>query len=207
MDSPEFRRCQRVQFSDRVVDVSVVTRRPVPMILNVQKTVEVPQIQFVDKIVDAPVVVAHQPVPVDAEALSQTQSVERVGDISVVTQLASRKRKSSMETESAESVDEMSDAAHGLVEGEACRLKVNETRERSAAEEGEGLDLLQVAPERGGLWLTPPGHNRGGANRGLDARPARDPPNGRVPGAPGKKARREGGRGGQEAGKAGDRAR
>ena len=77
----------------------VVTQRRVPMILIVQKT-----IQHVDKIVDAPVVVAHQPVPVGAEALSQTESFERVEDISVVTQLASKKKKISMEAESAESV-------------------------------------------------------------------------------------------------------
>ena len=52
-----------VQFSDRVVDMLVVTQRQVPMIPNVQNTVEVPQIQYVDKIVDAPVEASHQPVP------------------------------------------------------------------------------------------------------------------------------------------------
>ena len=79
---------------------------------------------------------------------SQTQSFERFEDFSVETQLASRKRKISMETESAGSVDEMSDAAGHLVQGEECRLEVEETREWSAAEEGKGLDLLQVAPWR-----------------------------------------------------------
>ena len=98
-----------------------------------QKAVEVPQIQYVGKIVEALVVVAHQPVPVDAEALSQTQCFERDEDISVGT-------------ESAESADGMSDAEHGLVQGRQSRLEVDETRERSAAEGGKGLDLLQVAP-------------------------------------------------------------
>ena len=49
---------------------------------------------------NAPVVVAHQRVPVDAEALSQAQSFERIEDVSGATQLASRKGKISMETES-----------------------------------------------------------------------------------------------------------
>ena len=109
-----------------------------------QKTVEVPQIQYVDKIVEAPVVVTHQPVAVDAEA-----SV-RVEDVSVGTQTVSRKRKLSMETESA---DGMSDAERGLVQGRECRHEVDETRERHAA--GEDLDLLPVAPnmEAGGSHL------------------------------------------------------
>ena len=37
-----------------VLTADTVPRRQVPMIPNVQKTVEVPQIQYVDKIVDAP---------------------------------------------------------------------------------------------------------------------------------------------------------
>ena len=43
----------------------------------------------------------------------------------------------------------------GLVQGEECRLEVDETREMNAADEGEGLDLPQVAPnmEAGGTHL------------------------------------------------------
>ena len=66
------------------------------MVPNVQKTVEVPQIQYVDKVVEAPIVVTHQPVPVDAEALL------RVEDVSVGTQTLSRKRKLTTENESAD---------------------------------------------------------------------------------------------------------
>ena len=58
--------CSRVSPAGNPVDMPVVTQRQVPMIQNVQKTVDEPQ--FVDKTVDAPVVVAHQPVLVDAEA-------------------------------------------------------------------------------------------------------------------------------------------
>ena len=49
----------------------------------------------------------------------------------------------------------MSDAAHGLAQGRECRLDVDDTSERSAKEEGKGLDLLQVAPnmEVGGSHL------------------------------------------------------
>ena len=127
----------RVQFSDGAVDMPVITQRQVPMISNLQRTVEVPQIQYVDKIVDAPVVAAHQPIPVDAE-------IFRVEDVSVGTQTVSRKRKLSMETETAESADGKSDAEHGLVQGGESRREMDETRERHAA--GEDLDLFSVAP-------------------------------------------------------------
>ena len=120
-----------VQFSDGHVDMPVITQRQVPMIQNVQKVVEVPQIQYIDKIVDAPV-------------------VARSEDVSVGTQTVSRKRKLSMETESA---DGTSDEEHGLVQEGECESKVDETREKHAA--GEDLDLLPVAPnmEAGGSHL------------------------------------------------------
>ena len=120
-----------VQFSDGHVDTPVITQRQVPMIPNVQKVVEVPQIQYIDKIVDAPV-------------------VARSEDVSVGTQTVSRKRKLSMETESA---DGTSDEEHGLVQEGECETKVDETREKHAG--GEDLDLLPVAPnmEAGGSHL------------------------------------------------------
>ena len=101
---------------------------------------EVPQIQYVDKIVEAPFAAAQQPVPVDAE------SFLRVEEVSVGTQTVSRKRRLSTETESA-------DGEHGLVQGEESRREIDETRERHAA--GEDLDLLPVAPnmEAGGSHL------------------------------------------------------
>ena len=86
----------------------VVVQRKVPMIQRVQKTVEVPQIQYVDKVVEAPVELAQQSVPVEAESW--------VEDVSVGTQTVSRKRKLSMETESAESADGMSDVEPGGVD-------------------------------------------------------------------------------------------
>ena len=88
-------------------------------------TVEVPQIQYVDKIVDAPV-------------------VARFEDVSVGTQTVSRKRKLSVDTESA---DGTSDAEHGLVQEEESRREMDETREKHAA--GKDLDLLPVAPDMG----------------------------------------------------------
>ena len=78
----------KVQFSDGHVDMPVVAQRQVPMIPNVQKVVEVPQIQYIDKIVDAPV-------------------VARSEDVSVGTQTVSRKRKLSMETESADGTSDV----------------------------------------------------------------------------------------------------
>ena len=120
-----------VQFSDGHVDMPVIIQHQVPMSPNVQKTVEVPQIQYIDKIVDAPV-------------------VARSEDVSVGTQTVSRKRKLSMETESA---DGTSDEEHGLVQEEECESKMDETRVKHAA--GEDLDLLLVAPnmEAGGSHL------------------------------------------------------
>ena len=44
-----------VQFIDRVVNVPVTAHRQTPVIQKVQKTVEVPQIHFIDKFADAPV--------------------------------------------------------------------------------------------------------------------------------------------------------
>ena len=41
---------------------------------------------------------------------------------------------------------EVSCEAHSLIQGEESRLEVDETRERHAADEGEGLGLLPVAP-------------------------------------------------------------
>ena len=138
----------QAQFLDAVVSMPVVVQRKVPMIQRVQKTVEVPKTQYVDKVVEAPVAAAQQPVPVDAD------SFLRVEDVSVGTQTVSRKRKISMETESAESADGASDTEHGLVQGVGgSRREMDETRERHAA--GEDLDLLPVAPnmEAGGSHL------------------------------------------------------
>ena len=88
------------------------------------------------------------------------------------------------EDDDARRASEVSCEAHSLVQGEECRLEVDETRERSAAEDGEGLGVPPSGAQHGGRF----GHG-----------PARDPPKSRLPGAPRKEARREGGCGGQEA--------
>ena len=49
------------------MDVPVISERQMSMMNQVQKTVEVPQIQYVDKIVDAPVAVTQSSVPAEAE--------------------------------------------------------------------------------------------------------------------------------------------
>ena len=43
----------QIQFIDRVVDFSVVLQRRVPAVQTVQKTGEIPQLQFLDKVDDA----------------------------------------------------------------------------------------------------------------------------------------------------------
>ena len=135
LDSPQ------VQLIDKVVNVPVTAQRQVssaPRVQKIVETVEVPQIQYIDKIVDAPV-------------------VARSEDVSVGTQTVSRKRKLSMETESA---DGTSDEEHGLVQEGECESKVDETRERHAA--GEDPDLLPVAPnmEAGGAHTSRPRQRR-----------------------------------------------
>ena len=177
----------QAQFRDKVDGIPVVVQRKVPMIQSVQKTVEVPKIQYVDKVVEAPVAAAQQSVPVDAE----------FEDVSVGTQTVSRKRKISMETESAESADGTSDTEHGLVQGGESRREMDETRENHAA--GEDLDLLPVAPnmEAGGSHLQAMTEEERIEIWTQDLR--EDPPNGRVLGASGKETRRQGGRGDPEA--------
>merc|ERR1712107_706044 len=39
-----------------VVDIPVVAQRQIPMVQTVQKTIEIPQLQYIDKVVDVPVV-------------------------------------------------------------------------------------------------------------------------------------------------------
>ena len=119
--------------------------RLTPMIERAQKTVEVPQIQDVDKIVDALVVTSHQ----------------RIEDVSVGDADCPPGRESfSMETES---TDGMSDSENGLVKGRR-RAGVKWTRLVKGTRQGEDLDLLPVTSNReaGG---SSPGHGRGRANR------------------------------------------
>ena len=85
----------------------VVMQRQGAILQATQKTVEVPQIQYIDKIVDAPVVVTQQPVPMDDETLSQGQCFQRIEDDSVAVKqqgcerpLSPKKRRLSVETES-----------------------------------------------------------------------------------------------------------
>ena len=109
---------------DRYVDKPVVVQRQVPMIPNMQKTVEVPQIQYVDKIVDAPVAVTQPSVPAEAERES-----------------CSKKRKSTSD----EMVDEASDHdAFGLVQGRECTRVADESEVQGPEDE-----LVPVAPNMG----------------------------------------------------------
>ena len=109
-----------------VLTADTVPRRQVPMIPNMQKTVEVPQIQYIDKIVDAPVTVTQPSVPAEAERES-----------------CSKKRKSTFESD--EMVDEASDLdAFGLVQGGECTRVVDESEAQGPEDE-----LVPVAPNMG----------------------------------------------------------
>merc|ERR1712209_380195 len=68
-----------------VVDIPVVQQRQVPTVQTVQKTVEVPQLQFIDKVVDIPVVAQRQiPMVQTVEKtveIPQLQIVEKIVEI------------------------------------------------------------------------------------------------------------------------------
>merc|ERR1711945_75660 len=56
-----------------VVDIPVVAQRQIPMVQTVQKTIEIPQMQYIDKVVDVPVVQVMQ--------VPQVQVVEKTVEI------------------------------------------------------------------------------------------------------------------------------
>ena len=72
------------------IDVPVVVQRPVPAIQKVQKTVEVPQVQHIDKIMDLPAVKRHQEPTIQTEQkiaeVSDAQNLDQVIDVHVETQ-------------------------------------------------------------------------------------------------------------------------
>ena len=57
----------QVQFLDKVVAMTVVMQRLVPMVQPVQKTLEVSALQFIDKVVDIPVVAQRERDPPELE--------------------------------------------------------------------------------------------------------------------------------------------
>ena len=137
----------KVQFSD------------VPMILNVQQKVEVPQVRYIDKIVDAPFVVALQPVPVDAEALPQEHGCEK---------LASKKRRLPMETESGfESGKRFDLDARSPVQGGNTGTWWRRPTNTGICVLAPGDRLFRVAPNMGAGGPSHVGPGRGGANRGV----------------------------------------
>ena len=118
---------------------------------------------FCDRVEDVPVVMQQQ-----APTIQMVQkSVETPQDHD---RIAPRKREISMESESGGSLDEMSDAAHGLVQGREYKHEVDETRNK-----GPGNVWRSKWRLTGGLVAHTPGHD-GGTNRGSGA--ARDPSNG-----------------------------
>ena len=136
---------KELEGAERVNDTSVAAQhQPVVMqrqgatLQATQKTVEVPQIQYIDKIVDAPVVVAQQPVPMDAETLSQDQCFQRIEDDSVAVKqqgcekpLSPKKRRLPVETESG--------FESGKTTESRCRVE-------SRAVQGRGLTILSIVP-------------------------------------------------------------
>ena len=156
----------RVQLIDKVVSIPVMAQRQVPSAQKVQKIVEMPKILccsnrsvplIMEQIVEAPQIIPREFV------LSP-----REGGMDGNHRLAPQKRKSISEcgmTEDEPSENdvcrasasscEVSCETHGLVQGGESRLEVDETRERHAADKGEGLGLLPVAPnmEAGGSHL------------------------------------------------------
>ena len=102
------------------------------MIPNVQKTVEVPQIQYVDKIVDAPDVVTG----------TRTRAPSDAADL-----VSKKLRRFPSETQTVCWTGRIPQRLENTVssKGEESRSEMDETRERHAA--GEDLDLPPVAPD------------------------------------------------------------
>ena len=146
------------------------------------------------KIVDAPVAVTQQSVPVEAETSSLDRPMERVEAASVAVhqqgccESNSKKRKSTLESDTI--VDEASDRdasrtststcavsceTCGLVQRKECTRVVDETEVQGPEDE-----LVHVAPNMEAGGSHPPRH----VEPGMGRRTARDPPNGRVPSAP-----------------------
>merc|ERR1712064_129760 len=71
-----------------VVDVPVIMQRQVPAVQRVQKMVEVPQLQFIDRVVDIPVVQQRQVPTVQTVQqtieIPQMQYIDKVVDVPVV---------------------------------------------------------------------------------------------------------------------------
>ena len=177
----------KVQFSD------------VPVILNVQQKVEVPQVRYIDKIVDAPIVVALQPVPVDAEALSQEHGCEK---------LASKKRRLPMETESGfESGKQFDLDARSPVQGGNTGTWWTRPTNTCICVLTPGDRLFRVAPNMGAGGPPSQATSDQEEEEQTEEWATSDPSNGRVLGASGQEARREDGRGSQTSGEAGERER
>ena len=166
---------QQVHSLDKVVDVPVVMQRQVATIWPIQKTVEVPQIQYITRFVDAPVAVAQHSVPLEAEALSQARSPQRVDDVSVAMQQQGCRRlpregspfsratrwwtKHPMMMRAARLLPRAQSPVKLVVssKGCECRRELDETGKRDTTKGGEdpGVDLLPVVPnvEVGGSHL------------------------------------------------------
>ena len=119
------------------------------MILNVQKTVEVSQIQNVDKIVDAPVVVAQQPTPVDAEAIHRLNPLNGLRTSQSGRSLSPGRARSPWRPSLLEVLTRCQAQRTVSSKGRNAGLKltrhVRGARQRKGTvEEGKGLDLLLV---------------------------------------------------------------
>ena len=129
-----------------------------PLIQRVQKMEEVPQVQFIDKVMDIPVISERQMSMMNqvqkTVEVPQIQYVDKIVDAPVaVTQPSvpaeaerescSKKRKSAFESD--EMVDEASDLdAFGLVQGGECTRVVDESEAQGPEDE-----LVPVAPNMG----------------------------------------------------------
>ena len=156
-----------------------VAHRQVPLIQRVQKTVEEPRVQFIDRVVDDPDCTKKRR---KAEGQDQEVDVERFSDLvlpssqSCLCVSIASSDESGDEADGEEEELKQQTEATSLVQGGEHRREEDETDAQVP-----GSELVQVAPNMGGRWLTPPGHNGPGTGQ----RAARDPSDGRVSGAPG----------------------
>ena len=114
--------CATGDAKSRGVDVSTVSQRQAPMIQKVLKTVEVPQVQYIDRIVDVPVVAQCQ-VPI-GQTVEKTVEVRQVLFLDRVADIPVSMQRQMLQKQILELIPEWFNAVKGVVDSEDLPLNV-----------------------------------------------------------------------------------
>ena len=168
----------------------------VPVIQKMLNTVEAPLTQLVDMVVDVSMIAVPMiPSVQKTVEVPQVQHVEKTVDAQIVDQRRQWRKPHAWLHRNTQTSARVKKKMS--VKTESLAGDINE----EVSVPPPQVKLVQVAPNTGGKWLTPPGHGEPWVGR----RAERDWPVGRVVGASRKEARCGEGRSSQEAGEAGER--